>query len=54
MECGQPVYIFPVVRSSRSPSHRAISAEDSIRFTFLVFTFAQFKFNNKASALFFT
>jgi hypothetical protein len=54
MECGQLVQIFPIVCFSRSPSHGAISVEDSIRFTFPVFTFTQFKFNNNAGTLFLT
>jgi hypothetical protein len=48
------VQIFPVVCFSRGPSHGVISAEDSARFTFSVFTFVHFKFNNKAGTLFLT
>jgi hypothetical protein len=45
---------FSLVCFSRGPSHGAISVEDSNRFTFPVFTFAHFKFNNKAGTIFLT
>jgi hypothetical protein len=38
----------------RSPSHGTINAERSLDLPFSVFTFVQFKFNNKAGTLFLT
>jgi hypothetical protein len=45
---------FSLVCFSKGLSHEVISAEDSARFTFPVFTFVHVKFNNKAGTLFLT